>query len=75
MEILLSLLVFFCVVGIGILVVVKSLKKSSVPKRCPNCDAELPVIRKPANFKQGLLGGWNCPNCGVELDRNGNKQS
>ena len=39
---------------------------------CAVCGAELPQIRKPANSRQAMWGGWTCPKCGSELDRNGN---
>jgi hypothetical protein len=40
-------------------------------KTCPRCAAELPQYRKPASLKQALWGGWTCPNCGCETDRQG----
>lgn len=33
----------------------------------------MPVVRKPANWKQALWGGWTCPRCGSEYDRWGRK--
>ena len=40
-------------------------------KTCPRCRTELPRARYPTSLKQGLWGGWTCPNCGAEVDRNG----
>ena len=36
---------------------------------CSECGEPLPIVRKPANWRQGLWGGWSCPHCGVEFDR------
>jgi hypothetical protein len=43
------------------------------PLKCPDCGASLPMFRKPANKRQGLWGGWTCPECGCEVDRRGRK--
>jgi len=51
-----------------VLVVVALLKK---PKPCAHCGAPAPKIRKPANRRQMLWGGWTCPECGCEMDRRG----
>lgn len=40
-------------------------------KTCPRCRTELPRTRYPTSLKQGLWGGWTCPNCGCEVDRLG----
>ncbi len=40
-------------------------------KTCPRCAAELPQYRRPTSLKQALSGGWTCPNCGCEIDRQG----
>jgi ssDNA-binding Zn-finger/Zn-ribbon topoisomerase 1 len=42
-------------------------------RHCPDCDAPLPRIRKPANLRQLLWGGNTCPQCGCEVNRNGKK--
>jgi hypothetical protein len=39
--------------------------------QCPECGEQLPKVRKPANRRQMLWGGWTCPNCGCEVDRKG----
>jgi len=39
--------------------------------KCPKCDNDLPVIRKPKNLRQMLWGGWTCPRCGCEVDKYG----
>jgi len=36
---------------------------------CPNCNAVLPKMRKPANLRQILWGGVTCPECGKEYDK------
>ena len=38
---------------------------------CPECSSRLPMIRRPANERQWIHGGWTCRQCGVELDRFG----
>ena len=43
------------------------------PKPCPECGTPPPKVRKPANRRQMLWGGWTCSNCGCELDRRGRK--
>jgi len=43
------------------------------PKACPECGTPAPTVRKPANRRQLLWGGWTCPKCGRELDRRGRK--
>ena len=37
--------------------------------KCPNCDANLPAIRRPKNRRQYLWGGWTCEQCGMEFDK------
>ena len=39
--------------------------------RCPSCQAEMPRLRRPANRRQALWGGWRCSECGCEMDRMG----
>jgi len=39
---------------------------------CAKCHVKLPFFRRPHNFRQFLIGGWICPKCGSELDREGN---
>jgi hypothetical protein len=38
---------------------------------CPFCQSPSPRIRKPANRRQFLWGGWTCAQCGRELDKYG----
>jgi len=40
---------------------------------CPNCAEEMPKVRKPANLRQTLWGGWTCNKCGTEMDKYGVK--
>ncbi|HJQ55615.1 MAG TPA: hypothetical protein VJ890_01830 [Vineibacter sp.] len=41
------------------------------PVHCGRCQTELPALRTPKNLKQGLFGGYDCPNCGAQLDARG----
>ena len=41
----------------------------SSANQCATCGASAPAIRRPANLRQALWGGWTCPNCGTELNR------
>ncbi|MCW5749278.1 MAG: hypothetical protein KIT36_24015 [Alphaproteobacteria bacterium] len=41
------------------------------PVHCSRCQTELPLLRKPTSVRQGLLGGYDCPNCGASLDARG----
>ena len=41
------------------------------PVFCPRCKTKLPRIRIPKNARQSAFGGWTCPKCGCEVDRNG----
>lgn len=41
----------------------------STAAQCPECGAPQPVIRRPANLRQALWGGWTCPQCGTEMNR------
>ena len=43
------------------------------PKKCPECGTPAPKVRKPANRRQMLWGGWTCPECGTEMDRRGRR--
>lgn len=36
---------------------------------CAQCSAPMPALRKPANLRQALWGGWTCPQCGTENDK------
>lgn len=40
---------------------------------CAQCGAPTPSIRKPANLRQALWGGWTCSQCGTENDKWGRK--
>jgi ribosomal protein L37AE/L43A len=43
------------------------------PQPCPECGTPAPKVRRPANRRQMLWGGWTCPECGTELDRRGRR--
>ncbi len=36
--------------------------------QCAGCGAAQPVVRRPANWRQILFGGWTCA-CGLDYDR------
>lgn len=38
-------------------------------QHCDVCGTPMPVVRKPANWRQALWGGWTCPGCHSEFDR------
>lgn len=72
-------LVIFAVLGFfGFLVVRDTVRGSGKwgvnPKglagmECPRCGTPVPAVRKPANRRQVLWGGWTCPECGCEIDK------
>lgn len=64
--IVIGLIAGFAVIGIALLL---------PRKRCPECNALLPVVRRPVDMRQAMLGGWTCPSCGCRVDRNGKKVS
>jgi hypothetical protein len=35
---------------------------------CPECGYPRPTVRRPANWRQALWGGWTCPSCRIEFD-------
>lgn len=41
--------------------------------KCAECGEPMPLVRRPANRRQMLWGGWTCAKCGCELDRSGRK--
>lgn len=38
---------------------------------CSQCDEVQPKVRKPANLRQILWGGWTCEKCVTEMDECG----
>jgi hypothetical protein len=38
---------------------------------CERCGTEQPAVRRPTGFRQAMLGGFTCANCGAELDTRG----
>ena len=50
--------------------------KSQPQRQCPECGAPLPKFRKPkgTTMQQTLMGGWTCPNCSCDVDRDGKKR-
>jgi hypothetical protein len=57
--------------AVGVVMLVLALLRK--PKPCAECGAPAPKVRKPANRRQMLWGGWTCPECGCEMDRRGRK--
>ena len=43
------------------------------PKPCTECGTPAPKVRKPANRREMLWGGWTCADCGCMMDRRGRK--
>jgi hypothetical protein len=78
MEIILALalfLIFLIILALGLVVVVLgTLKKGKMginlaKTGCAQCGEPMPAIRKPANLRQALWGGWTCKQCGTENDK------
>jgi DNA-directed RNA polymerase subunit RPC12/RpoP len=44
------------------------------PVHCARCGTEQPAMRRPANARQALLGGYTCAKCGAELDARGRER-
>lgn len=40
---------------------------------CPNCGAQMPLVRVPASGRQSMWGGATCPKCGCEMDKWGRR--
>ena len=36
---------------------------------CPNCNSVFQKVRKPANIRQALWGGFTCKTCDKEYDK------
>lgn len=56
---------------VGLLIMVIGLMQT--PKECPDCGEPVPAVRKPANSREAMWGGWTCPECGCEIDRKGRR--
>lgn len=56
--------------GAGAVVILAFLQPA---KQCAGCGEPMPKVRKPANKRQMLWGGWTCPKCGGEMDRKGRR--
>jgi hypothetical protein len=56
---------------VGVIFLIANRLKLFPARKCPRCGEELPQIRKPANRRQLLWGGWTCPKCGCEADARG----
>ena len=40
---------------------------------CPRCGLKAPILRRPANLKEVLWGGWTCTQCKCKFDKYGSK--
>lgn len=40
---------------------------------CPRCGTKAPLVRKPANLRQALWGGWTCADSRCEFDKYGSE--
>jgi hypothetical protein len=56
---------------VGVVILVWALLQKR--KACPECGTPMPKVRRPANRRQMLWGGWTCPECGCEIDRRGRR--
>jgi hypothetical protein len=36
---------------------------------CPRCGTHFPQVRKPTSPRQAMWGGYNCSNCGADVDK------
>ena len=53
--------------GLSVLLIIPFLPS----KKCPDCKKKLPKLRN--SLKKAASGGFICPHCGCEIDRNGKK--
>jgi transposase len=58
-------------VVVSVVVVVMLMAAARNRRSCPRCSTQMPMLRRPTSAKQALWGGWSCPNCGHETDRQG----
>jgi hypothetical protein len=40
---------------------------------CPACEEKMSFLRVPNSLRQALWGGWNCPTCGCEMNKWGER--
>lgn len=70
-----SLIVIFSLIALSFYFLIRATNKKNAmginiqKVVCPKCEAPLPRIRKPANMRQILFGGWTCSNCETECDK------
>lgn len=67
---------FFSALTVGMILVIRdTIRKRGnwginlMPGPCLQCGTPMPIIRKPANWRQAMWGGWTCSECGLELDK------
>jgi hypothetical protein len=41
----------------------------SPPSACPGCGEPLPMLRRPASFREAMWGGWTCKKCRLSIDK------
>jgi len=69
-------IMLFSVLGVGAVLVIRDMIRQRgnwginlKPGPCRQCGTPSPIIRKPANWRQAMWGGWTCAECGLELDK------
>lgn len=67
---------FFGALAMGMVLVIRdTIRKRGnwginlAPGPCLQCGTPMPIIRKPAHWRQAMWGGWTCSECGLELDK------
>jgi hypothetical protein len=72
---MISLLVIFGVLGVGMVLVAYGTVARNRwgmnfdPVSCPRCKTPLPRLREARSFQQKAWGGWTCPICGAGVDK------
>lgn len=68
--------IFFGLLVIGVIFVIRDTIRQRgnwglnfKPGACRQCGTPMPMVRKPANWRQALWGGWTCAECGLEVDK------
>jgi hypothetical protein len=69
------MLIAYVMGGVVAALAVLALALFQPQRSCPQCGTPLLRFRRPRNLKQTLWGGWTCPACGVETDRQGRRIS
>ena len=62
----------YVLAGVMALVAITLIAIRRGPANCGKCGGKLPMFRLPGTAEHARSGGWTCPHCGVDLDRDGN---